>query len=221
MSGTTGGLRRGRAKPADAGRPKPSVLKFRPVTAARWKDLEALFGERGACGGCWCMAWRLARSEWESGKGAGHRRRLMRIVRSGREPGLLAYSGTEPIGWCAVAPRTEYAALERSRVLKPVDDQPVWSITCLFVKKPFRRMGVSSALLKAAAERALARGAPAVEGYPVIPYQSKAPDAFLWTGTLSAFRKAGFREIHRWSKSRPIMRYGGTGPSRATSGAGT
>src|SRR5258707_9865563 len=108
-------------------------LVFHPVTAERWPDLERLFGERGACGGCWCMTWRLPRAEWERGKKTGNRLALKTIVDEDRQPGVLAYAGAEPIGWCAIAPRAEYVALERSRVLAPLDDKPVWSISCLFV----------------------------------------------------------------------------------------
>ena len=105
-------------------------LQFHPLTVDRWGDLESLFGQRGACGGCWCMAWRRPRKQWEANKGDG-RRAFRKIVRDGGEPGVLAYSGDQPIGWCAIAPRQVYITLERSRVLKPVDDQPVWSISCL------------------------------------------------------------------------------------------
>ena len=77
---------------------------FRPVTPSRWNDLEDLFGERGACGGCWCMAWRLTTREWTAGKGTRNRRALKRLVESGARPGILAYRGREVIGWCAVAP---------------------------------------------------------------------------------------------------------------------
>jgi GNAT superfamily N-acetyltransferase len=181
-------------------------LKFHAVTASRWPDLEALFGERGACGGCWCMVWRLARKDWVDGKGARNRRSLRKIVLEGERPGVLGYLGKEPIAWCAVAPREEYSYLERSRVLAPLDDEPVWSISCLFVLKPYRRQGVSVALLEAAVEFARKRGAAIVEGYPAEPTMEKTPDPFVWTGTPSAFRKAGFREILRRSPTRPIMR---------------
>jgi GNAT superfamily N-acetyltransferase len=181
-------------------------IVFHPATPSRWKDIERLFGERGACGGCWCMAWRLPRKEWEAGKGAGNRKRLRTLIRMNGRPGVIAYHGREPVGWCAVAPRRDYPALARSRVLKPVDDSPVWSVSCLFVLRPWRRQGLSAALLSAAAAHAASRGARIVEGYPVIPYSKEAPGAFLWTGTPGAFERAGFREVHRWSKARPIVR---------------
>ncbi len=152
------------------------------------------------------MFWRLARREWEAGKGARNRRALMAIVRRGAEPGILAYAGGEPVGWCAVAPRQDYVALARSRVLRPLDDAPVWSISCLFVQRSWRRRGISSALLEAAAEHAGRHGARIVEGYPVIPYSKSAPGTFLWNGTPKAFERAGFVEAHRWSKVRPIFR---------------
>jgi GNAT superfamily N-acetyltransferase len=184
-----------------------SRVTYRPVTPARWPDLEQLFGERGACGGCWCMVWRLSRQRWLAGKGAGNKRALERIVAAGRKPGVLAYLGREPIGWCAVAPRSEYVALGRSRVLQPIDDQPVWCISCLFVSKPYRRRGVSVGLLRAAVDLAARQGARIVEGYPVEPVMARTPDAFVWTGIPSAFREAGFREALRRSRTRPIMRF--------------
>jgi GNAT superfamily N-acetyltransferase len=178
-----------------------------PLTIERWPDLEVLFGPRGACGGCWCMVWRLTRSDFDRQKGAGNRRDFKTIVESGAMPGLLGYASAQPVAWCAVAPRQSYPALERSRILKPVDEQPVWSVTCLFVARSFRRQGLTVRLLKAAADHARQRGAHVVEGYPVEPKTVDMPAAFAWTGTASAFRQAGFAEVLRRSPTRPIMRY--------------
>jgi GNAT superfamily N-acetyltransferase len=152
------------------------------------------------------MFWRLTRSEFEKRKGEGNRRAFRTIVASGAEPGVLAYAGGEPVGWCAVAPRADYPALERSRVLAPVDDEPVWSVSCFFVARANRGQGVSVQLLKAAAEFARRRGAKILEGYPVESRSGKMPDAFAWTGLPGTFRRAGFSEVARRSKTRPIMR---------------
>jgi GNAT superfamily N-acetyltransferase len=122
------------------------------------------------------------------------------------EPGLIAYDGRVPVGWCAIAPRTDYPALARSRILRPIDAERVWSVSCLFVARPYRRRGVSTRLLEAAADHARRHGARIIEGYPVEPKQEKLPDAFVWTGLASAFRHAGFREVARRSPTRPIMR---------------
>jgi GNAT superfamily N-acetyltransferase len=181
-------------------------LTFHALTPARWPDLESLFGERGACGGCWCMTWRLQRAEFNKGKGAPNKRAFQDLVAKDVQPGVLAYTGEEPIGWCAVAPRQDYISLGRSRVLAPPDDQPVWSISCLFVARPYRRRGLSVRLLEAAANFARARGAQIVEGYPVEPYSTDMPAAFAWTGLVAAFRQAGFTEVLRRSSARPIMR---------------
>jgi GNAT superfamily N-acetyltransferase len=152
------------------------------------------------------MAWRLPKREWEAGKGEPNRRALRRIVTKGPPPGLLAYKGGEAIGWCAVAPRQEYVVLERSRVLRPLDDIPVWSVSCLFVKRPYRRQGVSVALLRAAVAFVRKQGGTVIEGYPVQPKTGSMPDTFAWTGLLAAFLEAGFVEMPRWSPSRPIVR---------------
>jgi GNAT superfamily N-acetyltransferase len=180
-------------------------LCIEPATPDRWADLVALFGARGACGGCWCMYWRRPAADYERGKGAGNRAALRRLVCGGRTPGVLAYADGAPIGWCALAPREAYVRLERARVLKRVDDSPVWSVVCLFVTRGHRRRGVSVALLAGAAGFARSRGARILEGYPVDP-GAPLPDAFAWTGTAAAFRAAGFREVARRAPTRPIMR---------------
>jgi GNAT superfamily N-acetyltransferase len=181
-------------------------LQFQPLTSDRWGDLEALFGARGACGGCWCMLWRLKRSEFEKHKGDKNKAAFKAVVDSGEAPGILAYANGSPIGWCALAPRETYPALDRSRILKRIDDKPVWSIVCLFIAKHYRRKGVSVELLKAAAEYVRKRGGKIVEGYPVEPRKDVMPDVFAWTGVASAFLKAGFVECERRSETRPIMR---------------
>ncbi len=184
---------------------KEIVLNFHPLTHDRWPDLEKLFGKRGACGGCWCMYWRLKRSQFLTQKGEENRKALKEIVDSNQIPGILAYSGKEPIGWCSVAPREAFQTLERSRILKRVDNEPVWSVVCFFVAKPFRGKGITVALLKAVLDYVKDKSGKIVEGYPN-ELRSKLPDAFVYTGLASAFRKAGFTEVARRSKSRPIMR---------------
>jgi GNAT superfamily N-acetyltransferase len=181
------------------------ALRIEPVTPDRWNDVVALFGRRGACGGCWCMYWRRSAADYERWKGRGNRNALRRLVAAGRVPGLLAYADGMPVGWCAVAPREEYPRLDRARVLKRIDDRPVWSVVCLFVARQCRRRGVSVALLEGAAAFATSRGGRIIEGYPVEPRGVMA-DAFAWTGTAAAFRAAGFREAARGSPTRPIMR---------------
>jgi GNAT superfamily N-acetyltransferase len=183
-----------------------AALKFHLLTPSRWRDLETLFGARGACGGCWCMAWRLPHSKWAQQKGTRNRNALRRIVKTGPPPGVVAYAGRQPVGWCALAPREQYVALGRSRVLAPLDAQPVWSISCFFVEKSFRKRGVSVALLRAAAAFAKKRGAKILEGYPYDYRAAKMPDVFVWTGLPGTFLKAGFSEAARRSPTRPILR---------------
>lgn len=182
-------------------------LLFEPVSPDRWGDLERLFGERGACGGCWCTWWRLTAKEFDAQKGEGNKRAMEAIVARGEAPGLLAYAEGEPVGWCAVAPREEYPRLARSRVMKAVDEAPVWSVVCFFVAKAWRKRGVTTALLRAAVNYAKSRGGAIIEGYPVEPSKSRIPDVFAFHGVASAFKAAGFAEVARRSPTRPIMRY--------------
>lgn len=181
-------------------------LDFRPATAETWPALEKLFGNRGACGGCWCMWWRLSRSEFNRQKGEGNKKALKTLIENGAVPGILAFLDREAIGWCAIAPRECYLTLERSRVLKRVDDEPVWSVVCLFIAKTYRRRGVSTKLLQAAVKHAAQHGGSIVEGYPVEPKKSHTPDPFAYTGLASAFRTIGFVEVMRRGETRPMMR---------------
>ena len=153
------------------------------------------------------MAWRLPPAELDAGKGNGNRAALRQLVKRGPPPGVIALRGEEPIGWCAVAPRSAYRYLGVSRVLRPVDDAPVWSITCLFIDRRFRRQGNSVQLLRAAAEFARSQGARMVEGYPIeVKRGKRTADVFAWTGLAKSFLEAGFTEVARRSPTRPIMR---------------
>jgi GNAT superfamily N-acetyltransferase len=182
-------------------------LVYHPVTPDRWEDFETLFGPRGAVGGCWCMWWRVKRSVFDAQKGDGNRLIMKAIIESGEVPGLLAYDSGRPVGWCSVAPRDNFSVLARSRILKPVDDRLVWSAVCFFIDKGYRRQGVSVGLINAAKDYAKENGAEIVEGYPVEPKDGSAPDVFVFTGLVEAFRQAGFVEVARRSETRPIMRY--------------
>jgi len=184
-----------------------SNFTFYPVTKERWKDFEILFGEKGACAGCWCMYWRIRQSVWEKQKGDGNKKAIKKIIFSDEVPGILAYLNDEPVGWCSVAPREEFIKLGNSRILKPVDDNLVWSVVCFFIHRNYRRKGLSVALLNAVKKFVKSNGGKIIEGYPVEPKKDKMPDAFAWTGLSEAFKKAGFKEVLRRSETRPIMRY--------------
>lgn len=182
-------------------------ITFKPLTPKTWDDFETLFGERGACGGCWCMSPRLSRKDFITKKGADNKRTMKNLVKKKEQIGLIGYAGKEPAAWCAVAPREKYIRMENSKVLARIDDEPVWSIPCFFVSKDFRRKGLSTEILKGVIDYCRKRKVKILDGYPTVPYSEKIPDAFAWTGIPSAFTKAGFVEAARRSKVRPIMRY--------------
>jgi GNAT superfamily N-acetyltransferase len=179
---------------------------FHLLTPDKWKDIAELFGERGACGGCWCMTWRLSSKEFEVNKGDGNKKLFKGIVSEGKTPGIIAYHNDSPVGWCAFAPREDYTRLENSRVLKKIDDLPVLSVTCFFIRKDFRRTGLSIMLLEEVIKYANNKNFDFVEGYPVSPYSDKMPAPFAWTGLPSSFIKAGFKVAAERGK-RKIFRY--------------
>jgi len=152
------------------------------------------------------MAWRLEKAAFEAGKGARNKSRMKALVRRGAIPGVLLYAGDEAIGWCSIARRSEYLRLANSRVLAPVDEVDVWSIVCFFVKRGWRRQGMSRTLIRATIDHVRAQGGGVLEAYPVAVTKS-TPDPFVWVGLASAFEKEGFVEVARRSESRPIMRF--------------
>ncbi len=152
------------------------------------------------------MLWRLKNKEYEAGKGEGNRSAMKALVDGGTPPGIIAYRGGEPVGWASVGPRADFIRLENSRVLAPVDDAPVWSLSCLVIDKKFRRQGLSAGVIRAAVEFARERGARILEAYPIIPKKDKVPDVFAWNGFFSTFKAAGFSEVARRSETRPIVR---------------
>lgn len=181
----------------------PLKLTIAPLTPALWPALEDLFGPRGACSGCWCMYWRI---------GAAYRKRpekenrdaFRQVVRSGPPPGLLAFDGNLPLGWCQITPRDALPWIDHTWRLRRVDDLPVWSITCFYVRIGYRRRGVAEALIHAAIDMARRARAPAIEAYPLDGDLSPSSTS---TGYASTFARAGFKEVARHSPERPIMRY--------------
>ncbi len=186
---------------------KPNKLIFHPLTKDRWKDFEELFGPRGAVAGCWCMWWRISRAEYEIQKGDGNKKSIKKIINRNEVPGILAYSNGKAVGWCSIQPREVFPRFDNSRILQRVDDKPVWSIVCFFVKRGFRKAGMSEELIKAAVKHAKQYGAKIVEAYPTEPKSEKVADTFVYTGFHSSFKKAGFKEVKRRSETRPIMRF--------------
>lgn len=185
------------------------ALAIHPLTPARWPDLEAVFRARGCsqARGCWCMCYRRSGAQDLGGheRAALNRAAFKAIVDAGRFTGLLAYRGTQPVGWLAMAPREDFAKLARSPVMKPVDDQPVWSLICFVVPAPERGRGMARALLRGAIEHAARQGIALLEAYPV-DRPGRGADQNLWFGVKSMFDAAGFEEVARRKPERPVLR---------------
>ena len=185
-------------------------LTVLPLTPGRWGDLETIFAARGCsvARGCWCMEYRR-RGKPVVPRGMTrarvNRAALKALVDSGRPPGLIGYRGKTPVGWVSLGPREEYAKLERSPVMKPVDGKPVWSIVCFVVPSVYRGQGVAQALLEGAVAYAKKKGATLVEGYP-FDRPARAKDVDMWFGAKSMFDRAGFREVARRKPLRPVVR---------------
>jgi len=181
-------------------------LSFHALTAERWDDFVRLFGPPGADGGCWCMWWRTTRASFASNGGEGNKAAMRAIVDRGQVPGILAYRGRQTVGWCSVAPRQDFGALERSPVLRRIDERPVWSIVCFFILKEERGRGIAAALLDAALDYVRAQGGTLVEAYPPAEQADRIPESEGYMGLEAMYEQAGFSIALRPAGRRLIMR---------------
>jgi GNAT superfamily N-acetyltransferase len=181
-------------------------FRVREIGPDDWADLERLFGARGACGGCWCMHWRVEKGEsWDDLKGENARARFRALVQSGKAHGLLAYDGDEPVGWAALDRKSDFSRLARSPSLRTDDAPDVWALPCFFVKAGHRGQGVASALLDGALDALRRRGGGTLEAYPLAG-EGKLPAAFAWTGTVPMFERAGFERETDAARGKVRMR---------------
>jgi GNAT superfamily N-acetyltransferase len=182
-------------------------ITIKPLTPAVWDDFVTLFGDRGASGGCWCMWWRQSRKEYESNKGNRNKQHMKALVGSGETPGLLAYCEGVPCGWCAVSPREGLFRLEKSRVLKRIDEQPVWSIVCFYIDRKYRGSGLGAKLVLGATEFVKSKGGKIIEAYPSVIKAGRTASSDIYTGLPQIFEQAGFKKVFQPSQTKLVMRY--------------
>ncbi|WP_255468442.1 GNAT family N-acetyltransferase [Reyranella sp. CPCC 100927] len=191
------------SRPSIGARKSTTKITVRPLTPDLWPALEDLFGEKGACNGCWCMYWRIG-SAYRRTPRDRNKAAFRDVVRTGPPPGLLAFAGDVVVGWCQLTPRDALPWLDREWRLRRVDDVPVWSLSCFYIRIGYRRRGVTTALIAAALKAARRARAAALEAYPFDA--DKSPSA-SGTGYASTFARAGFKVVARHIPARPIMRY--------------
>ena len=176
-------------------------LVIEPLSMSYWSAFADLLDQGGPAGRCWCVA--PMGIDYRRRPAASNRAVFRKAVKQGPPPGLLALRDQLAVGWCRVTPRDAVPGLDRAFRTRRVDDVPVWSISCFYIRKGHRREGIMTALITAAIEYARAAGAPALEAYPLDGAVSPSATS---TGYASTFARAGFSEIARRSPERPIMR---------------
>ncbi|MEW5795957.1 MAG: GNAT family N-acetyltransferase [Candidatus Zixiibacteriota bacterium] len=190
-------------------------IHVREIGPDDWPVISELFGERGACGGCWCMHWRREKrgKAWEELKGEPNKRAFKKLIESDQAHGIVAFSGDHPIGWCSFGRRSEFPRLLRTKAYQLSDETAgtqagIWSVNCLFLDKSYRNMGVSQLLVDAAVKAIRKRKGKVVEAYPVTLTQDgqKLPAAFAFTGPEIIYQRLGFKEVQRLARSRPLYR---------------
>ncbi|MCT7659136.1 GNAT family N-acetyltransferase [Mycobacterium deserti] len=182
-------------------------MTVRDLTRDTWSDFERVLGTNGGARGCWCMHWRLSIAEWMDGKGEGNKKAMKKLAGKKPAPGVVIYRDSTPVAWCSLGPREAFPRLERSPLLKGIDSEPVCAIACIFVHRQYRGAGLLPSILEAVCDYASARRYEVAEGYPIEPRAGRRAGAdTAMTGIASAFVEAGFEEVARPRKDRPIMR---------------
>lgn len=172
------------------------MIDVRPLTPETWDALAALFQEGGDPSWCWCAFWRVRGSAGGRSEAADNRKLLRTLAaREGPAPGLVALRDGRALGWVSLGPREDYARLQHSKTLAPIDETPVWSIVCFVVSRPERGKGIAKQLLRAAIDYAREQGASTLESYPVETGSGRIPAASANTGTKAMFEQAGFRVV--------------------------
>jgi GNAT superfamily N-acetyltransferase len=183
-------------------------FEARPLTPETWTDLEALFDLPGGSivRGCWCIYYRRSGKVPVNKEAAPqNKQQLCDLVSSGVVPGLVGFVDGAPAGWISLGPREDYAKLKRSPIMKPVDDEKVWSVVCTYVARAFRGQGVQHRLLDAGVRYARDQGVRILEAYPV-DKPMRSDDDFMFFGSRGLYEKAGFVEVVRRSPTRVVMR---------------
>ena len=178
-------------------------LRVHPLTPDLWPALEDLFESGAVCNRCWCMYWRIG-SAYRRQPPEVNRTAFHRIVQQGPPPGLLAFHEDSAVGWCQLSPRDSLPWVARTAHLRCVDELPVWCVSCFYVRKGYRRKGVTSALIREALKAARNAGAPALEAWAL---DGDLTSSSSFTGFASTFLKLGFQTVARRLPPRPIMRY--------------
>lgn len=180
-------------------------MRLAELTRDTWPSLEELFSANKTVGGCYCT-WFMrteVRDEW----GTGNKNFLHDLVRAGDPLGVLAIEDDgRPVGWVAVAPRTAYPKLARSKITASDAGPDTWSVTCFFVHRSARGKGLARTLVDAAVDYARDRGARVLEGHPVDTEGQKKASGDLYHGTLDMFLSAGFTLVERRGTRRALVR---------------
>jgi GNAT superfamily N-acetyltransferase len=194
------------------------AIRVVPANEATWEDVQTVFGTRGAAASCQCQRYKLAPGEAFSKFPAEERELRLREQTNPGEPGagattgIVAYLADEPVGWCAVQPRTAYPALLRVYRTpwegrnEDRSDDSVWGVTCVFVRAGFRKRGIAYALAEGAVAHARTRGARALEAYPMRTEAGHITWDEIHVGAQGIFAAAGMREVSRPGVRRAVMR---------------
>lgn len=177
----------------------PDKLAFKPVTKSTAKDFDALFAGPGGPKPCWCMTWRATPEEIKDNKGPARRRQILGRIEDGVPVGLIGYAEGEPVAWVSIAPRDTFRNLGGPDAAA---DEKIWSLTCMYVRRPLRGEGIGRQLIGAAIAHARKRKADILEAYPVAP----SSPSYRFMGFVPAFEGFGFVELGKAGTRRHVMR---------------
>ncbi|MDT0201709.1 GNAT family N-acetyltransferase [Nocardioides sp. AE5] len=169
-------------------------FEVHPLTPGRFEDFADVVNPNRRSTHCWCLSHRISAGEIRELGGESREQAMRCLSERDPAPGVIGYADGVPVGWCSISPRTAIPRLEASKLIRPVDDVPVWSIICTVIRGGHRRRGYTRPLLEGAVAHAAAQGAVAVEAHPVDP-DGRMDLTMAFVGTRAMFEAVGFDVI--------------------------
>lgn len=179
-----------------------NLLTIFPVTSSRWDDFNSLFEGRGGPKSCWCMIWRSCETSPGTTDKSARKAAMQQRIILNATVGLIGYLDGAAVAWCSVAPRMTFKETLGGLNDDSGEEEPVWSLTCFFVKRELRGRGISAQLTEAAEDHARAKGAKVIEAYPVDP----TSPSYRFSGFVPMFEARGFQKAGTAGARRNVFR---------------
>jgi ribosomal protein S18 acetylase RimI-like enzyme len=192
-------------------------LSTKELSEATWPDFLKLFSQGNGWDHCFCVHFRRPRSlpkdqrlPTRKLRAARNRQEQKKLIDKSCSHGILVYENGVAVGWCQYGLREELTRIDHMRTYRvpppEIRTGKFWRIACFVVDRKYRRRGIAGAALAAALESIKRQGGGIVEAYPVANWEGKSFGNMSTHGTVSMFKKAGFKRVAPFGNTNAVMR---------------